>query len=255
MSPLPQKEENPALIEAWKQYRAAERDYIDAKDALEWLADEWKHLWPLAPEELLGTWNMHKQAWDSAEKDILGKPLLRDTSVLTMRLSAQQRAEAGQQCFAVSSAAELQKSLEFWREWRPRGRTEKALARNRVAKAKALRRVRRQLRLALRYEADIAGVRKAAGVEAAKARFKTSEENLDRLADRVSRELPFTLYGVRLQADVLAYTFERYRITTRRGGIFGETMRLVCNVLDATEHLDGSWSTSGAQLTPDGGAA
>jgi len=47
-------EENPDLIAAWHQHREAEAEYWTAKDELGWLADEWKHLWPLAPEGILG---------------------------------------------------------------------------------------------------------------------------------------------------------------------------------------------------------
>ncbi|MFX7329178.1 hypothetical protein ABTI69_20540, partial [Acinetobacter baumannii] len=41
--------ENPELIAAYERFVAARAERAAAEDALEWLADEWRHLWPLAP--------------------------------------------------------------------------------------------------------------------------------------------------------------------------------------------------------------
>src|SRR5690606_28484224 len=61
--------ENPTLIDLWRQMRFAETDYREAKEALGWLADEYKHLWPRAPESV--RW---RGTGGDPECDIAGRP-------------------------------------------------------------------------------------------------------------------------------------------------------------------------------------
>jgi hypothetical protein len=73
--------ENPELLKAYKALQDARTEEAKAKDALEWLVDEWRHLWPLAPEALLGGANADRYGRDdnNAERDIAGRYLKRDT--------------------------------------------------------------------------------------------------------------------------------------------------------------------------------
>lgn len=163
---------------------------------------------------------------------------MRDTSVLTKRLSARFRAEDERQCFAVRTSAEILEDIACLKKREPTGRTAKALARNRAWKAKYLRQYRQQLHMARQYEAETARLREAAGAEAAEQRVKAAREQLEALAQLVSMERPTTLYGVRLQADAAIGKLEFYHISQRTSGPFGDAMRLACNVMDMTSHLD-----------------
>lgn len=46
--------ENSTLLDAYEAWRSAMDDLATAKNDLVWLIDEWWHLWPLAPDEILG---------------------------------------------------------------------------------------------------------------------------------------------------------------------------------------------------------
>ncbi len=62
------KAENRDLLVAFKRLQSAQRELWDAEDALVWIADEWRHLWPLAPEELLGIANADRGYHEIAVK-------------------------------------------------------------------------------------------------------------------------------------------------------------------------------------------
>lgn len=46
--------ENPDLLAAYVRLQDAQAELHAAKDALEWIADEWRHLWPLARRTATG---------------------------------------------------------------------------------------------------------------------------------------------------------------------------------------------------------
>lgn len=107
--------ENPALLLAFDRFNAARAEAMEAKSALEWLVDEWRHVWPLAPEEILSGTNAHLHgSGHSAERDIIGNYLMRDTSGLTSRLSREQRAQLPNTCFFVITPNEAGETIEAW---------------------------------------------------------------------------------------------------------------------------------------------
>ncbi|MDX3930301.1 MAG: hypothetical protein QHC90_31575, partial [Shinella sp.] len=157
-------QENPELLAAYKRFKAARAEVAAAKDALEWLVDEWRHRWPLAPEELLCCANAHVfggTAHENAERDIAGNFLIRDTSSLTKRFTREMRQKTPETCFSIVSAKEAEERLAEWRQQTPAGRTEKALARNRAYRDDAIQRWQRKLELAREYEAETARLRAA----------------------------------------------------------------------------------------------
>lgn len=198
--------ENPSLIEAWKTFRGAETEKKAAKDALEWLADEWKHRWPLAPEEILGGANANERSDPelfTIERDILGRAIRRDCSVLTKRLSKEFRAETKECCFFIETPQRLAEWLDEAEKRVPRGRTEKALARNQKFHTEYLARLRIQFVLSTRYFAEIASIRAAASVEQVEARVEKANIDFEIALDAVFAEPAHTLYGARLKADAL----------------------------------------------------
>ncbi len=197
--------ENPELIAAYSRFVDARTKLAEAKDALEWLADEWKHRWPLAPEEILMGANAQDGRYTTlpAERDIIGRYVLRNTSDLTQRLSARFRRELDRTCFSLATSAQEKERLERWRNQKITGRTEKALARNQAFADKSIRECELRLQLAERYEAETGRLRELSGVEAAQKLVKESEKSLLRAADDISFIPAHTPVGLCLKADAL----------------------------------------------------
>jgi len=217
-SPI-EAEERQTLIKAWEDFRAAEAEYYAAKDALEWLADEWKHLWPRAPES--ARWHGSDGI---VEADIAGRSYRDERgyviSLKTLKELARGRewVEAQQPRKRVKDRAkEEQRLLKWKREW---------LAEIDEAEA---------------YYDRIAKLRTAAGAEAANKRVDTALVAMTAAATRVSKEPARTLYGVRLKADAVLGTMEAYGIKADNSFI-GDAQRLADAVMNMTAALDGGAS-------------
>jgi len=235
-----QVEENPALVAAWKAFRAAETEYYAAKDALEWLADEWKHLWPLAPEEILGVAeaDIFHGPKDNAERDIIGRPIKRDRADLTKRLSRKFREKGGQTCFAVDDPDELAERLAELKSREPRGRTERARQRYREWTNSLIAEDEMRLPLAREYRAETNRLREAAGVEAAKARIARAGEEFEAAAKQVGKEPARTVYGLSLKADTVVGTCDFWDLP-RSKGFLGDARRLAEAIFDVIPESGG----------------
>lgn len=218
--------ENPELLQAHAELLAARAEHEQAKTALEWLIDEWRHLWPLAPEDLLGCANAHSRrgAKDIGERDIAGRYLLRDTTVLTKRLTSKQRAQGEKTCFDVLTAAGVEDNLSYWQQITPTGRTEKSLARNRATKEEMIRKYRELLPVAQAYEAETARLREASGVQLAKQRVAIAEAETIIAASKVCRAPAFTHEGLSLQAAALSSSAI---FSVEHTGILGDLARFI----------------------------
>lgn len=216
-APDPSKDENSALIAAWKQFRFAEDEFQEAKEALQWLVDEWKHLWPRASES--ARW--HGSLGGEVEVDMAGRSY---------------RDEKGRVIF-LKTREQLAESREWAVNRRPRTRV-KDQEKEKQRRQKWERERLAEIEAAEAYYVRVAEVRKEAGADAAHSRVDRARKKLEELADRVSRERALTLYGVRLQADVFYFTMENMGLSERASGFVGEAMRLSISVLVATEHLD-----------------
>ena len=249
-------DENPELVDAWKEFRAAETEYYASKGALSWLADEWKHLWPLAPEEILGNANahIHGSYSDDIERDIIGRPMMRDTSVLTKQLSKEFRQKSRETAFFIDQPDKLAERIREFRKSKPRGRTPRSLERNRKWRKEAMANMQNRLHVARAYHAETRRIRALAGVDAAKQRIKTAEDRFDAAAVAVSKVPSRTLVGLRLKADVLSGALERWKFPHNDGFVFGAIWRLVEDTLDATRHLNGK-RTAAPLPALEGGAA
>lgn len=229
--------ENPELLTAYEALQDARKEFADAKNALEWLADEWRHLWPLAPEQLLGCANADRYGHaDDAERDVIGRYIKRDTSDLTKRLSARSRQENTRLCFSVISPEEASERLEFWKKNKPKGRTEKALATNKATREKFIIDFEERLILAQRYRAETETIRTAAGVQQAKDRIHATKENIAKIARDISLIEAFTHQGLLIKADALAENpllNLEYELGDR--GVLGDVGRFLQAVRDMGE--------------------
>ncbi|EUB95904.1 hypothetical protein PMI07_002392 [Rhizobium sp. CF080] len=225
--------ENPDLLQAHAQLLAARAEYAEAEAALEWLADEWKHLWPLAPEDLLeGAHAESRYATrDNAERDIIGRLLMRDTSVLTKRLNRRQREAIRVTCFHLTTAEQAKERLADWENHTPTGRTEKSLARNQAFRTEMIQKYRERLVLAQAYEAETSRLRKVSGVNAAKERISDAKTKIDRAASKISRVPAFTPAGLAIKAKILTAS-PVFALEIKSNGFLGDTARLIQAVID-----------------------
>jgi len=155
------------------------------------IADEWCNRWPMAPEALLGP-TISRTALDDdmwrAERDIAGNVLERDVSLLTKRLTKEQRAEfAGKKlAFYVWKRSNLVDRLEDLRQREPVGRTPKALARNRAWRSEAIAQAEARLNFVTTYDSETAHMREVSGINAAKARLAEAKANVTSVREAIS---------------------------------------------------------------------
>lgn len=196
--------ENPELLRLADQLDAAESEYVAAVDALEWIADEWRHLWPLAPEDLLGGANADKHDhYDTAERDIIGRHVMRDTAVLTKRLSAKFRREDERLCFHVFTVKETAESIARHLLHPPVGRSAMSLARNQRIYDKHIRALEQRLVLAREYEAETARLREAAGVAVAMKRKRIARGHFRTIVSAIIVTGETSMQGVVIKARAL----------------------------------------------------
>ena len=192
-----------ALIE---RHRAAVADLKAAKDAVQWIVDEYRHLWPLAPEEILlfpyAEWRVGKGP--VVETDISGRPLMRETAPLTSRLSREYRGENKKACFSLLTPNEIAESLAHWEGRRPRARTEKGRIKEAKLRAKYMAQHGRALPLARDYFAVTEGLRTASGVEAAKQRVSRCQAATEKLGEEIARYPVTTFDDLLAKANAVA---------------------------------------------------
>lgn len=230
--------ENPELIAAYTRFTDARSELAEAKDALEWLADEWKHLWPLAPEEMLMGANAQDGRYSTlpAERDIIGRYIMRDKSELTKRLSPKFRQEGGRTCFSLATSAQEMELLERWKKRKITGRTEKALARNQALANKSIKEGEVRIKLAEQYEAETASLRKLSGVEAAQQRIEEITASVLRAADDISFLPALTAIGLCMKADALETTAGKIlELTIDECSGLGHIARFVKSVRQVSE--------------------
>lgn len=230
--------ENPELVAAYDNFQAACIELKAAVNDLEWLADEYRHRWPLAPEELLLNANAQDNRFSTviAERDIIGQFLLRDTIVLTKRLSRSFRESTRKTCFTLLTAEKAREQLERWKQHVPTGRTEKSLARNRAFREEAIRDCERDLALAARYEAETSRLRKEAGADVAIKRVKDADDKVNAAAAEVSFLPALTLEGLWMKASAANVgAFDIKRLVSEDSTPLGQLVRLMASVLKLTK--------------------
>lgn len=224
--------ENPNLLAAYARLQNAKAELRDAEEALEWIADEWRHLWPLAPEELLGPAGADRHMGHAVgETDIIGNFILRDCATLTTRLSPQFRKIDRRDCFSIITSTEAKSWLKDFQQRKPRGRTPEALAQSQEVIERNIREYSQRVELARAYEKETARLRKAAGVEAAKRRIEDAKEEFFAACSDVSKIPAFGPEGLLIKAEAINATGYMDGFT-RSEGIVGEMARFVRQVID-----------------------
>lgn len=192
------------LFDLIRQFDTAKAEVIRAQEDLEWLVDEWRHLWPLAPEELLRSANggPNSNGW-TFEADIAGQPLYREPIGLCRKKWKKEFRERNEKaCFFIDTYS----GLKHWRDTirdRPlSGKTERSRARNLASRNEALRLHERAMVLAKQYEAETARIREASGVEDAKQRVQDAKVAKVDLENRIFAFPVATLVGLRAKADI-----------------------------------------------------
>lgn len=195
-----------ALFALLAKYDAAQADHAKAKADLEWINAEWRHLWPLAPEELLGGTNAHRYVPQGcggyAERDIAGDFMMREVATLTKRFTSKQRRKGGTNCFTVDASANITERLAYWREAVPRGRTAKSQAKNQKFRLDMLKSLEREHALALAYEGETARLRQVSGADAAISRAAAAENACYNLSEAIMRHPAATMEGIAAKVDM-----------------------------------------------------
>jgi hypothetical protein len=219
--------ENADLLSAYDRLLQVRGELAAAEDTIEWLVDEWRHLWPLAPEELLGGANADRYGRDDdAERDIAGRYLKRDTSALTKRLPSKWREKNTAVCFTVLTPEKARETIEFWSRQVPKGRTQKALEQRRARRDFFIKEYHQKLPLAQAYQKETARLREASGVEEVKQRISVAKAALTTVCGEISTIPAFTHEGLRIKAEAIKANavFEGMK---EIGGLFGEMARFI----------------------------
>lgn len=196
--------ENPELAIAYERLISARTEHAKAKEALEWIADEWRHLWPLAPECILGhVFADRSDNNQAAERDIIGNYIYRDTDVLTTRLPKKVRQEHPRLCFSIETAERLQKHADFWETARVRGKTDANRARSLAENERLFKRYREAVTAAIQYERETAELRERAGVPDALARVEAARKAVVSAEQAILGTEIKTITGLKIKAEIL----------------------------------------------------
>ncbi|MBY2993758.1 hypothetical protein HF263_03870 [Rhizobium leguminosarum] len=233
-SGFPDQPESPALISAYQSFCDASVDLKEAHQAREWLADEWKHRWPLAPEALLWGANAQDGSYlDDGERDIIGRYIVRDTADLTKRMSAKFRRATPRTCFSVLTSSRAREIVEKWKRSSPKGRTEKARVRHELFRDKMIREYETNIVLAEQYEAETARLREISGAEAARLLVKEVDGRVLTAANEVSQCRAYTVAGLGMKADALTVTASALmKITKSDESPLGQIARFIESVAE-----------------------
>lgn len=223
--------ENPDLYAAYTRLREASGELIDALDALQWISDEWRHRWPVAPEELLGVAGANLgYGRTNPERDILGDFIFRDCALLTKRLSASFRKQNCKTCFSIITVEDAEYSLDQFQGRTPKGRTPQALAKSKEMIERNIGAYSERIELARVYEAETTRLRKTAGVDVARQRIADAESRISRIGNEISKMPAFTQDGLLIKA--LALKASGFFGSVRSDGILMEMGRLIDQIID-----------------------
>ena len=200
--PVDAPQESPGLVTAYRELTASIAERKAATDALDWLAAEYRHLWPLAPEELLSGANAHRHdCHNVAERDIAGRYIMRDVATMTKTVSRRFREANVSTGFSVDTSDQIKEWLERWRANTPKGRTATALARATKRRRDMIDKLEGKLALAKQYEAEKDKLTKASDALAMRDRWAQADRRFILAVYAIERIPALTMTGVWMKAD------------------------------------------------------
>lgn len=200
--PVDAPRESPELVAAYQELTASIAERKAATDALDWLAAEYRHLWPLAPEELLSGANAHRHdCHNVAERDIAGRYIMRDVATMTKTVSRRFREANVSTCFSVDTSDQIKEWLERWRANTPKGRTATALARATKRRRDMIDKLEGKLALAKQYEAEKDKLTTASGALGMRDRWAQADRRFILAVYAIERIPALTMTGVWMKAD------------------------------------------------------
>ncbi|MCV3764049.1 hypothetical protein [Rhizobium sp. TRM95796] len=204
-SPATEHNGNLELIAALQHLLRAQQQYEKEQSDLQWLADEWRHRWPLAPECILGSANVDRHGYDEdAERDLMGRYIYRETAELTTRIKSKSWCqEHPRVCFAVETSEKLRATVHETENRKPKGRTDKARAEYEAITARYLKDYRAAIPVALEYERVTADIRRRSGVDEALARVSASKAAVDEAMTAVFVSPVRNLAGLKAKAKLV----------------------------------------------------
>jgi len=190
------------LFALLRDYHATAAELKAAQDNVDWIAAEYRHLWPLAPAGLLNMPDAHlypgRQTRVMAERDIVGGYMMRDKPILPGR---SWRPDGKLTCFTIDRADAIAEDLAELRSRKITGRTEKALVRNRIWLTGLIKDREHKLVLARQYEAETARLRDLAGADKAVQHLKDMKKREQNAANAVLNQPATTDAGLLAKAD------------------------------------------------------
>lgn len=191
--------ENPELLDAYTWFLATKVKVAEINEELEWLADEWRHRWPAAPDEILG-WPADNDETENAERDIIGRRIMRNPNDIPKK----KRRNDKPACFTVHRVEWLQRMIEIHQEPRTT-RTERGRLRAIADQMRFLAEFNEQLRLSRKYHAEITRLRNESGVDEIHRRLARAKSDVGFAAAAVTRADARTTVGLVMKAQVLKH--------------------------------------------------
>ncbi|RWP56501.1 hypothetical protein [Mesorhizobium sp.] len=207
--------ENPELIRVGNRLSDASAQYLAALKEIEWIAAEWKHRWPLAPDEI----TMPRGYYIDGERDIAGRLLKRP-------------GEEHVRC--IRDVRNLAAIVATDRPLR-----HNASEAMRARRAHWLARAKRELKIGKLYQVQTARLRKTSGMDLAKARAAAAKKSLSDLVTAIMEQPGTTMEGMLIKAQAVT-TFNK--AMARKYPLEGElwAAQLAASVLQLASEGDAS---------------
>ncbi|SIT55005.1 conserved exported hypothetical protein [Mesorhizobium prunaredense] len=207
--------ENPELVRLGNQLPEASTEYLAALEEIEWIAAEWKHRWPLAPDEI--TWP--RGDYIDGERDIAGRLLKRP---------GEEHVRCVRDVRNLAAIAATDRP--------PRHNASDA---TRARHAIWLARAKRELKIGKAYKSQTARLRDISGMDLAKARAAAAKKSLSDLVTAIMEQPGTTMEGILIKAQAVT-TFNK--AMARKYPLEGElwAAQLAASVLQLASEGDAS---------------
>ncbi|WP_378947745.1 hypothetical protein [Mesorhizobium sp. ANAO-SY3R2] len=205
---------NPEFVSLFSDLKKAVAEKTAAKDAREWIIDEWRHRWPPAPDEI----TLPGVAWViNDEVDLAGRPLVRPGEKHARRLY---------------SLEDLAWSAERTAAFVGKARNDKSRAARLARAAKD----KRALHLGEAYYREVERIKDASGIRLANARIKAADHEIGRLSTEIMDLPASSLACLAIKAEAAEIWGKNAGFNMRANiGPLGWAWRLTGDILNVTK--------------------